>query len=118
MGPTFGRPFRDRTIEELVKHEHGLDRNEGPSRRGCGCALVPLTMSHRGEGPMEEDPFEDWERTPERKSQEQLGSQKLAWYVAPFGDAGIALVAFAVAVNLLRRLGRQLIRIASRLKLV
>lgn len=67
---------------------------------------------------MEEDPFEDWERTPARKAQEQLEYQKLAWYAAPFADAGIALVVLAAAVNLLRRLGRQIIRIASRLKLV
>jgi hypothetical protein len=67
---------------------------------------------------MEEDPFEDWERTPARKSQEQLEYQKLAWYAAPFTDAGIALVVLAAAVNLLRRLGRQVIRVAYRLKLV
>ncbi|MEX1294734.1 MAG: hypothetical protein AB1Z67_01050 [Candidatus Limnocylindrales bacterium] len=67
---------------------------------------------------MDEDPFEDWERTPARKSQEQLDYQKLAWYAAPFGSAGIALVGLAAFVNLLRRLSRQVIRIASRLKLV
>ena len=67
---------------------------------------------------MEEDPFEDWERTPARKSKEQLEYQKLAWYAAPFSDAGIALVVLAAAFNLLRRLGRQAIRVAYRLKLV
>ena len=67
---------------------------------------------------MTPDPFEDWERYPARKSEEQLEYQKLAWYAAPFGSAGMALVVLAMIVNLLRRLGRQLIRIASRLKLV
>ena len=67
---------------------------------------------------MDEDPFEDWERTPATKAQEQLEYQKLAWYAAPFGSAGIALVVLAAFVNLLRRLGRQIIRLASRLKLV
>jgi hypothetical protein len=67
---------------------------------------------------MEDDPFEDWERTPARRSQEQLEYQKLAWYAAPFGSGRIGLVAVAVFINLLLRLGRQIIRIASRLKLV
>ena len=38
--PTFGKQFRDRTVEELVKHEHGLDTRHDPSRRGCGCATA------------------------------------------------------------------------------
>jgi len=67
---------------------------------------------------MEDDPFEDWERTPARRSQEQLEYQKLAWYAAPFGSGGIALVAAAALINLLLRLGRQIIRLASRLRLV
>lgn len=67
---------------------------------------------------MDEDPFEDWERTPARKSEEQLDYQRLAWFSAPFGSAGITVMAMAAAVNLLRRLGREVIRIASRLKLV
>lgn len=74
-------------------------------------------MPHDGRA-MEEDPFEDWERYPARKAEEQLEYQRLAWYAAPFSDAGIALVVLTAAVHLLRRLGRQLIRIASRLKLV
>jgi len=65
-----------------------------------------------------EDPFEDWERYPAQKSQEKLEYQKLAWFAAPFNDAGIAVIILAAAVNLLRRFGRQVIRIASRLKLV
>ena len=67
---------------------------------------------------MDEDPFEEWERHPADEAREQLEYQKLAWYSAPFGDAGITLVVLAAAVNLLRRLGRQVIRLASRLKLV
>jgi hypothetical protein len=67
---------------------------------------------------MDEDPFEDWERYPVDEAQERLEYQKLAWYSAPFGSTGIAVVLLAAGVNLARRLGRQVIRIASRLKLV
>lgn len=65
-----------------------------------------------------EDPFEDWARHPADEAQERLGYQRLAWFSAPFGDAGIAVVLLALAVNLLRRLARQVVRVASRLKLV
>jgi uncharacterized membrane protein len=64
---------------------------------------------------MDDDPFEDWERYPVVEAEERGGYQRLAWYS---GTAGIALVILAVAIGLLRRLGRQIIRIASRLKLV
>lgn len=67
---------------------------------------------------MDEDPFEDWERYPAAKSEEQLGYQRLAWFAAPFGSTAIVLLVFAAAINLLRRLGRQVIRLAYRLKLV
>ena len=67
---------------------------------------------------MADDPFDDWERTPARTAEEQVEYQKLAWYAAPFSDAGVAIIVLAVAINLLRRLGRQVIRIAARLKLV
>ena len=46
MGPpTFGKPFRDRSVEELVKHECGLDRDQGRPRRGCGCATVIVALA-------------------------------------------------------------------------
>ncbi len=64
---------------------------------------------------MDEDPFEDWERHPIVEAQERGGYQRLAWYSGP---AGLALVVLAVLIDLLRRLGRQIVRIASRLKLV
>ena len=67
---------------------------------------------------MDEDPFEGWERHPADEAQVQAEYQRMAWYSAPFGDAGIALVILAAAVNLLRRLGRQVIRLAARFKLV
>lgn len=45
MGPpTFGKQFRDRTVEELIKHELGQDPREDPSRRGCGCATAMVAM--------------------------------------------------------------------------
>lgn len=43
--PTFGKQFRDRTVEELVKHEHGLSTRDDPSRRGCGCATALVAMA-------------------------------------------------------------------------
>ena len=43
--PTFGKPFRDRTVEELVKHEHGLDHHDDRTRRGCGCATAAVFLS-------------------------------------------------------------------------
>lgn len=67
---------------------------------------------------MDEDPFEDWERYPADEAHEQLEYQRLAWYSAPWGDAGIALLLLTAAVNLLRRAARQVIRLAARLRLV
>jgi len=67
---------------------------------------------------VDDDPFEEWERHPVDEGKEQLEYQKMAWYAAPFGDAGIALVVLTATINLLRRLGRQIIRLAARLKLV
>ena len=66
----------------------------------------------------DDDPFEDWERYPSTEAQEQAEYQKLAWFSAPFGSAGVTLLLMAAAVDLLRRLGRQIVRIAYRLKLV
>ena len=67
---------------------------------------------------MEDDLFEEWERHPADKANEQLQHQKLAWYAAPWADAGIAVVVLAIVVGLLRRVGRQLVRLAARLRLV
>ena len=67
---------------------------------------------------MEDERFEEWDRHPADKAQEQLEYQRLAWYSAPWGDAGIAVVVLAAALNVTRRLGRQVIRLAARLKLV
>lgn len=64
---------------------------------------------------MDDDPFEDWERYPVVEAEGRAGYQRLAWYS---GSAGIALVVLAVVIGLLQRLGRQVIRMASRLKLV
>ena len=67
---------------------------------------------------MDEDPFEEWERYPADEAKEQLEYQRMAWYSAPFGDAGITLVLLTALVDLLRRLGRQVIRLAARMGLV
>jgi hypothetical protein len=49
---TFGRPFQQRSIEELVKSEHGPGRGGGPQRddgsprRGCGgCVVMPILFA-------------------------------------------------------------------------
>lgn len=67
---------------------------------------------------MDEDPFEDRERYPADGAQEQFEYQRLAWYAAPWGDAGVALVLLTAAINLLRRAVRQVIRNAARLRSV
>lgn len=67
---------------------------------------------------MEDHRFEEWERYPADEAREQLEQQKLAWYAAPWADAGIALVVLAIVVGLLRRLGREVIRLAARHRLV
>ena len=43
-----------------------------------------------------------------------IGSQKLAWYVAPFGDAGVGWLVLGAITNRLRRLGRAVIRLLMR----
>ena len=64
---------------------------------------------------MDEDPFEDWERYPAVEAEERARYRRLAWFS---GSAGIGLVVLAVVIGLFGRLGRQIIRAASRLKLV
>ena len=51
-------------------------------------------------------------------AEEVMGYQRLAWLATPAGVNGLWLLGLALLVNLLRRLGRQLIRLASRAKLV
>lgn len=60
------------------------------------------------------DPFEEWERYPATEGEENVEYQKIAWYAAPFGDAGVALLALAAVVNVLRRAGRAVIRLLMR----
>lgn len=67
---------------------------------------------------MTEDPFEEWDRYPADKAHERSELNRLAWFAAPWGDAGISVMVLALTVGLLRRLGRQVIRLASRLRLV
>jgi hypothetical protein len=68
--------------------------------------------SSRDSLPREEadDPFEDWERYPATQAEENIEYQKVAWYGAPFGDAGVALLVLAAVLNVLRRVGRAVIR--------
>ena len=56
-------------------------------------------------------PFDAWERYPARVAEENAGYQKLAWYAAPFGDAGVGMLLLAAVVNGLRRAGRVVIRL-------
>lgn len=62
----------------------------------------------------EEDPFEEWERYPAHKAEESMSYQKLAWYGAPFGSAGVTLLLLAAVVSGLRRVVRGLIRLLVR----
>lgn len=61
-----------------------------------------------------DDPFEEWERYPATAAEETVEYQKVAWYAAPFGDAGVALLVLSAAVNVVRRAGRALIRALMR----
>lgn len=61
-----------------------------------------------------DDPFEEWERYPATAAEETVEYQKVAWYAAPFGDAGLALLVLSAAVNVMRRAGRALIRALMR----
>ena len=57
---------------------------------------------------------EDWAESPVRDVEESVGYQRLAWYAAPFGDAGIALLVLSFTVNGFRRVGRAIIRLLIR----
>ena len=35
-----GRGFQQRSVEELVKQELRLERDDRPPKRGCGCAAL------------------------------------------------------------------------------
>jgi hypothetical protein len=61
-----------------------------------------------------DDPYEAWERYPVDEAEENIGYQKLAWYAAPFGSAGVGLLLLAAIANGLRRLGRAAIRLFIR----
>jgi len=61
---------------------------------------------------------DDLQHYPADQAEENIEYQQLAWYSAPFGSTGITLLLLAAAVNLTRRAGRALIRLAQRLKLV
>jgi hypothetical protein len=61
-----------------------------------------------------DDPFEEWERYPATQAEENIEYQKVAWYGAPFGGAGVALLVLAAVVNVLRRVGRAAIRLLLR----
>ena len=65
-------------------------------------------------GDVDEDPFEEWERYPATEAEENINYQKVAWYGAPFGDAGVALLVLAAVANVLRRIGRAAIRVLMR----
>jgi hypothetical protein len=61
-----------------------------------------------------DDPFDEWERYPATRAEENIGYQKIARYGAPFGDAGVGLLLLAASVNVLRRAGRAVIRLLVR----
>jgi hypothetical protein len=85
-------------------------------RRSRGGAWRTSAASNGDDRPSEEaeDPFDDWERYPATEAEENVEYQKIAWYGAPFGDAGVALLVLAVIVNALRRGVRAAIRLLMR----
>jgi hypothetical protein len=60
------------------------------------------------------DASEDWEHYPADDAEENIGYQKLAWYAAPFGSTGVALLVMAVTVNGFKALTRGVIRLIMR----
>ena len=87
----------------MAKRTRGAERRIGHAPAG-------------GFTPREEvdDPFEEWQRYPATEAEENIGYQKLAWYAAPFADAGVGLLVLAATLNALRRVGRALIRLLMR----
>ena len=51
---------------------------------------------------------------PADQAEENISYQKLAWYSAPFGSTGVAVLVLAVLVNSLKSLGRLGIRLLTR----
>ncbi len=60
------------------------------------------------------DPREPGDHYPADQAQENIDYQKLAWYSAPFGSTGVAVLVMAVLVNGLKSLGRLGIRLLTR----
>jgi len=58
-----------------------------------------------------DDVFEEWERYPARVAEENAGYQRLAWFAGALPDMAVSLLALAAMANLLRRAGRQVIRL-------
>ena len=96
-----------------VAIDSGPRRVTQPESRGDGQADGESLADDLPEDETD-DPVEEWERYPARVAEENVGYQKLAWYAAPFGDAGVAVVLLAATVNGLRRVGRALIRLLVR----
>ena len=71
------------------------------------------TTAFRRDGDID-DPFEEWERYPATEAEENVEYQRVAWYGAPFGDAGVALLVLTALVNVLRRVAHAAIRVLMR----
>jgi hypothetical protein len=61
-----------------------------------------------------EDPLASLDHYPADQAQENIGYQKLAWYSAPFGSTGVALLVLALVVDLVRRVAKAGIRLLVR----
>ena len=83
-------------------------------RRGAKWRTGHLPAREVRSSEQADDPFDEWERYPATRAEENIGYQKVAWYGAPFGDAGVGLLVLAASVNVLRRAGRAVIRLLVR----
>jgi hypothetical protein len=83
-------------------------------RRGTEWQRRHKTVEEPRSGAPNVDASGDGEHYPADVAEENIGYQKLAWYAAPFGSSGVALLALAVTIDALKALGRGVIRLLSR----
>ncbi len=94
----------------MIQQRRGSRRRSRPGTADGGDAAGgPEAL-----GRPDEDPFEDWERTPAVEAEEAMGYQRLAWVATPAGSSGLSLLVIAFAVNLVRRVARAGIRLLMR----
>ena len=85
-----------------MKHRAGSDRRRASHQRRAA-------DQRRGDESI--DVMGSLRRTPGERAEDTLGYQKLAWYAAPFGSEGVAVLVLAAAMNLLRAMALATIRL-------